>query len=143
MNRLSRLPALLLIVSLCAGCATNIRVERSGTTLVGIQHFFVVANSNDNHGINSQIAAALTARGLYAETGPLTMMPDETAAIVSYQDHWTWDFGDHLIYLQVAMKDRKSGNPLGRSTFSVKFPTRKPTPEIIGELVETLLAPSH
>ncbi|HWA24406.1 MAG TPA: hypothetical protein VG734_01940 [Lacunisphaera sp.] len=139
MNRFLPSVALLVVVSLFAGCASyETHVDRN-RSLTGVRHFFVIANANDNHGLNQQIVAALTARGLQAETGPLTMMPDETVAIVSYQDHWTWDFGDHLVYLQITMKDRKSGQPFGSATFSAKIPTRKTTAEIAASLIEQIL----
>ena len=139
MKRLLPLPVLLWLTLLLAGCSSYTTQVERGRSLAGVRHFFVVANANDNRALNHQLVAALTARGHQAATGPLTMMTDDTVAIVSYSDHWTWDFGDYLVYLQVSMRDRKTGQPYGNATFSTKLPTRKPPARITDELVAQLL----
>lgn len=134
MNRPLLFPALLLL-GLLAGCTTyDAKVER-GRSLEGVQRYFVQSNTNDNRAIDHQIAGALKSRGLAAETGPLTMMPDETQAIVTYQDHWTWDFGDRLVFLQITVRDRKTSQNYATVKFSAKVPTGKPLSSIVDELV--------
>ena len=134
MNRPIIFPALLLL-GLLAGCTTyDAKVER-GRSLEGVQRYFVLSNPNDNHAIDHQIAGALQARGLEAGTGPLTMMPDETQAIVSYQDHWTWDFGDRLVFLQLTVRDRKTSQNYATVKFSAKMPSGKSLAAIVDELV--------
>lgn len=138
MNRPFPLPALLLLLLLLTGCATyDAKVERD-RSLVGVQRYFVQSNPNDNRAIDHQITAALTARGYQAETGPLTMMPDDAQAIVTYQDHWTWDFGDRLVYLQLIVRDRKNNQIYATVKFSTKLPTRKSLTGIVDELVGQL-----
>ena len=103
----------LLLLGVLAGCSSYDTQVAKGRSLTGVQRFFVLSNPNDGHALDHQIANALTNRGYQAESGPLTMMPEETQAIVTYQDHWTWDFGDHLVYLQISVRDQKtnqSGN---------------------------------
>ncbi len=132
-------PALLLLLGLLAGCTSyDARVER-GRSLAGVQRYFVLTNASDNHGLDQQIAAALKARGCEAVTGPLTMLPDDTQAIASYQDHWAWDFGDHIVYLQVTVRDRLTSQVNATATFSAKVPTRKPPSGIVDELIDQLL----
>ena len=128
----------LLALVFFTGCASyNASHNRS---LEGVRRFFVLSNSNDNHALDHQIAGALRARGFEAETGPHTMMPDDTQAVVIYQDHWTWDFGEHLVYLQLSVRDRKSSSSnLATATFSTRLPTRASTDGIVGELVRKLL----
>ncbi len=139
MKRLIPLPALLLWFGLLAGCASyDARVDK-GRSLAEVKRYFVLSNHNDNHALDAQIAAALQARGFAAETGPLTMMPEETQAIVSYQDHWAWDFGDHLDYLQIAVRDRKNNQPYATATFSTRVPTSKPPAGIVDGLMAQLL----
>ena len=89
---------------------------------------------------DAKIVAALKLRGYESECGPLTMMPDGTEVIVSYEDHWTWDFGDHLAYLQIVARDRRTNQVYGSATFRAKIPTKKSIPKIIGELVDRILA---
>ncbi len=139
MKRFVPLPVLLFFLGLLAGCASYVAKVERGPGLAGVQRYFVLSNPNDSHALNHQLAAALKARGYEAETGPLTMLPDDTQAIVSYQDHWTWDFGDHLVYLQVSVRDRKTGQPYAAVTFSTKLPTRKPPSGIVDGLVAQFL----
>ena len=128
-----------LVLLLLTGCTSyEARVER-GRSLAGVQRYFVLTNASDNHGLAEQIAAALKARGCEAATGPSTMLPDDTQAIASYQDHWAWDFGDHLVYLQVTVRDRLTGQVNATATFTAKVPTRKPPAEIVDELIGQLL----
>ena len=122
-----------------AGCSSYQTQMEPGRAPAGVQRFFVQTNPNDGHALDHKIAAALTSRGYQAESGPLTMMPEETQAIVSYQDHWTWDFGDHLVYLQIALRDRKSNQVYASVVFSAKLPTRKPPADIADELVGRLV----
>lgn len=132
------LPAFLLIV-LLGGCASyNSQFER-GRNLSSVHRFFVVSNLNDNHALDHQIAAVIKARGLEAESGPLTMMPDNTQAILTFQDHWTWDFGDHLVYLQISVRDRRSEQSFGSVTFSAKIPLREDASVTVARLVNQLL----
>jgi hypothetical protein len=127
----------LLLLGLISGCATyNANVPRS---LKGVTQYFVLANGNDNRALNHQIVATLKAQGFSAETGPLTMMPDETQAIITYQDYWSWDFGEHLVYLQISARDRKSSEQFGSVTFNAKVPTRKTPAAIVDGLVVKLI----
>ena len=130
----------LLLFGVFAGCTSYDTHVARGLTLTGVQRFFVLSNPNDGHAIDHQIAAALTTRGFQAESGPLTMMPEETQAIVTYQDHWTWDFGDHLVYLQVAVRDQKTNQSYASVEFSAKVPTSKPLADIVDNLVGRLLS---
>jgi hypothetical protein len=142
MNRPLLFPVLMLL-GLLAGCTTyDAKVERD-RSLAGVQRYFVQSNPNDNHALDSQIAGALKARGLAAETGPLTMMPDETQAIVTYQDHWTWDFGDRLVYLQLTVREQKTGRNYATVTFSAKVPTGKALSAIVDELVGRMVPAGH
>ena len=125
---------------LLAGCATYDASLPKGGNLAGVKRFFVVSNQNDNHALDHQIEAALKVRNREAATGPLTMMPEDAQAIVAYDDHWTWDFGDHLVYLQLSVRDRKTGQPLGTARFSTTVPRNRKTADVISELADRLLA---
>ncbi|HEY8994564.1 MAG TPA: hypothetical protein VIM71_07885 [Lacunisphaera sp.] len=129
---------LLLALGFLAGCASySASHQRS---LADTRRFFVLSNANDNRALDHQIATALRARGFEADTGPLTMMPDDAQVVVTYQDQWTWDFGDHLVYLQISVRSRRSPSQhLATATFSTRLPTRKPTDGIVAELVGKLL----
>lgn len=131
---------LLLVVGLFSGCATYDANHDDSRSIKAVRHFFVVSNANDNRALDRHIATALRARGFAAETGPLTMMGEEVEAIVTYQDQWSWDFGDHLVFLQITVRDRKSDQPFSLLKFATRVPTRATTGEIVDGLVGRLFA---
>src|SRR5450432_2561172 len=106
----------------CTSVSPQIERVRS---LKGVQHFFVVTNLNDNHAIDRHIAAVLQSRGLDASNGPLTMMPDDAQAVVTYQDRWSWDFGDHLVFLSINVHQANSERQFASAVFQVRVPLRK------------------
>ena len=127
------------LIFLAAGCATYSTQVDHGRSLKGIKRFFVVSNLNDNHAIDHQIAEALKNDGREADNGPLTMMPDNTQAVVTFQDHWTWDFGDHLVFLQIAVRDTRAEQSFASVTFSAKIPLHEDASVTIARLVDQLL----
>jgi len=131
--------ALLGVLLVLGGCASYSAQIEHGRSLKKIQRFFVVSNLNDNHGIDHLIADVLKARGREADAGPLTMMPDNTQAIVTFNDHWTWDFGDHLTYLQISVRDTKSEQSFASVTFSAKIPLHESPADTIARVVDQLL----
>jgi hypothetical protein len=141
-----RLLFLLGLGLLLGGCATyDAQVER-GQSLTGLKRFFVVSNLNDNHALDHRIAEALKARGMEADTGPLTMMPDNAQVIITYQDRWSWDFGDHLVYLAFTARNAATNEMVAIVSFSATIPLHEPVPETVGRLTESLLndhRPAH
>lgn len=138
----SLLPFLAVFSLLLGGCSTySTRTE--GSKLAAAKRYFIVSNLNDNHALDSQIASALKVRNHEADTGPLTMMDDATEVVVTYEDHWTWDFGDHLVYLQINARERRSGKPLGSVNYKATIPTNKSISRIVGDLVDHLLGGGH
>ncbi len=121
------------------GCASYSAQMDRGRSLAKIQRFFVLSNTNDNHALDRQIAEQLKARGREVETGPLTMMPDNTQVIIAFQDHWTWDFGDHLVFLQLSVRDTRSEQSFATVTFSAKIPLHEEASVTVARLVDQLL----
>jgi hypothetical protein len=139
----SRLFSLLFAAGLAAllsGCASFDAAVEGGRSLKSVQRFFIVSNPNDNRALDHQIAGALRARGRTAEVGPLTMMPDDAQAVVSFQDHWAWDFGEHLVFLKISVRDPSASQAYASVTFSARVPLREKTPVTVNRLVESLLA---
>ena len=126
------------MIFLLGGCASYSTHVDHGRSLKGIKRFFVVSNLNDNHAIDHQIADALKARNLEADSGPHTMMPDNTQAVVTFQDHWTWDFGDHLVFLQISVRDRRSEQSFAWNTFSAKVPLHEDPSVTVARVVDQL-----
>ena len=137
-SNLTRALVLLALGFLLGGCASfEAEVER-GRSLKGVQRFFVVRNLNDNHALDQNIVAALKARGFEADFGPLTMMADNAQAVVSFQDSWSWDFGEHLVFMKLVVREPYSNKMFATVTFSASVPLRKPYPDIVDALVDRL-----
>ena len=134
-----RLLFVLLTALLLGGCASYDAQVLRGKGLTGVKRFFVLTNLNDNHALDRGIAEALKARGFTAEIGPRTMMPEDAQAIVSYQDRWAWDFGDHLVYLTLGVSDALTLEPIATVSFSASIPLREPALTTVGRLVDQLV----
>ncbi len=131
--------ALLFLGLLLGGCASFDAQVEHGRSLTGVQRFFIVSNSSDNHALDHHLAEALKARGCTAGIGPLTMMPDHTQAVVTYESNWSWDFGEHLAFLKITVRDPQSQQSFATVTFSARIPLRDTTPVIVGRLMDRLL----
>jgi len=124
---------------LLGGCASyNVQVEH-GRSLAKVQRFFVVSNLNDNHGLDHRIAEALKSAGREADFGPLTMMPGKTEVVVAFKDHWSWDFAEHLDFLQITVRDTRSEQAFATVTFSARVPLREDVSATVSSLVAKLL----
>lgn len=136
---LARVPVLLVVGLLLGGCASfEASVER-GRSLRDLRRVFILSNPTDNRALDQQIARAFKARGRTVEIGPQTMMPDDTQAVVAFQDHWAWDFGEHLVFLKITVRDPFASQPYASVTFSARVPVREPTAATVSRLVDTLL----
>jgi len=136
---LLRTPGLLVAALFLGGCASYDVQASRGTGLAGVSRFFVVSNLSDNHAVDHHIAAAFQARGLVAGSGPLTMMPGDTQAVVTFQDHWSWDFGEHLYYLSITVRKPESNDTLASAVYSARVPRKEATTETVTRLVTRLL----
>lgn len=140
---MSSLPVRALVILflglLLGGCASfEASVER-GRSLRDMRRFFVLSNSNDNRALDQQIAHALKTRGRTVEVGPLTMMPADTQAVIAFQDHWAWDFGEHLVFLKITVRDPFASQTYASVTFSSRVPVREQTAATVDRLVGVLL----
>lgn len=96
---------------LFAGCTHVERTVTKGRDPAASKEIFVAENLADNHRLAKRIAAALRARGLQSESGPLTMLPETADAVIHYEDRWTWDFGEHMTYLRLDLHDPGEKRP--------------------------------
>lgn len=109
--------SLLAAAGVLAGCSTlNTHVEPT-IDLSQLKHVFVQSSLNDNHGLDAMIVRELKARGIQAESGPLTLMPDSATAYVTYQDQWDWDFKDYLISLGLALRDARTDQIMATAVY--------------------------
>ena len=47
----------------------------------------------------------------------MTMMPRTAQVIVSFRDHWTWDFKSHISALEITLSDAKSEQQFAVGSF--------------------------
>ena len=110
---LRRLPHVLPLVKVCAplviflalalfaGCSSV--SARKVIALDRFQHIYVEQRFNDNHRLDELIVAELKRHGRDASSGPPTMMPENTQAIMTYEARWEWDFKTYLIELNLEL----------------------------------------
>ncbi len=137
--KLASLP--LVAASLLAGCSTLETHVEPKTDLSRLKHVFVQQNLNDNHGLDAVIVRELQARGIQAESGPLTLMPSTATAYIIYEDHWEWDFKDSLISLGLTVRD--AGSDRIMATTSCVRPTAfmRASADMVHLTVEALFTP--
>lgn len=133
-----------LLAALCAltlsGCASYDASVKPDADLSKYRRVWVKTNMNDNRGIGQFICNALRERGIEADLGPLTMMPLNMQAIISYTDSWTWDFKDHMTGLELSLKDVKIDFPIATASYVGPASFRKGPHEVAEKLVATLFA---
>lgn len=133
---------LLGFVALAAGCAS---LTTEGRVDLGKRrHVWVEQRLNDNLGVGRKLVGELQALGYDATVGPLTMMPDNTELIVTYDAREEWDFRAYLIELNVAVRPAKDYNVI-MSTARYFHPgvTKKSSDKMIHELMTKLFPRCH
>lgn len=131
------LPALLGLT----GCTSIDRTVTPGRDPSALREVFVVKNLNDNRRLAENLVTALRARGLVADSGPLTLLPPTAEAVVRFEDRWSWDFGEHMTYLRVGLHDPGEVRPYATAT-RTKFVARSTDlGEALPPLLEELFSP--
>lgn len=128
----------LLFALLLTGCTSYVSSLEPGRDLRKYQVYFVKANFDDNHGMDSRIARALQERGYTVDKGPMTMMPRATQAIVTYQDHWSWDFKTHLTGLRIVISDAKSETIVASGNFTGPAALSLSTDDAVDRLLDKI-----
>ena len=108
---------LLFAPGLLAGCSTLDSHVEPKADLGAIRHIFVVENLNDNHDLHGLIVQELRARGLQAESGPITLMPTDAKVYLNYDDRWDWDFRSYLIALNLTLREANSDRLLATASY--------------------------
>lgn len=138
MKSAARLVLATLACFLFVGCAT-MRTEtdpKNNRTLGEARRFFVLRNLKENHGLDARIVRALRARGFEADSGPITLLPASAQVVLVYEDRWSWDFSDHMVFLKISARAPDQAFPYVSASYQkqIGFSTR------IDEVVESVLA---
>ncbi|MBI3884756.1 MAG: hypothetical protein HY302_03375 [Opitutae bacterium] len=131
------LPPLFVLLGLLAGCSTVNTLTAPKVDLAKYRRVFVESRLNDNNGIDQRIANELNRRGYTASSGPLTLMPEDTEIVVTYDARWEWDFRQYLIELRIGVRPAQNFTVLASGRYFHPGLTSK-TPDA---MVQELLAP--
>lgn len=136
-NRLTALLLLLSVAILLGGCSSV--STRQVIDLTPFKHVYVVHRLTDDHHLDELFVQELQRRGHEASSGPLTMMPDTTDAILTYADRWEWDFKSYLIELDLELRTARTDKKLADGRYYQPNLKTKPPAEVIHELLTSLM----
>jgi hypothetical protein len=131
------LPAVLALLSGCTSVST-----RQVVALDDFRNIYVERRLADNNHVDELIVAELQRLGRNASSGPRTMMPEKTDAVVTYHDRWEWDFKTYLIELNIEVHTAHTKKKLADGRYYQPTIKTKPAPEVIRELFEPLFKKS-
>lgn len=137
-----RILILAAMVAFAASGCSSLSTAGARTDLAKASRVFVEQRDNDNHGIDRALVAELRALGYTAESGPLTMMPERTHLVVTYETREEWDFRAYLIELNVAVRPADDYHRVVATGRYFRPTLRKKEPaEMVREVVAKLFPP--
>jgi hypothetical protein len=129
-------------VVLGGGGCSSLSAVGARADLARAARVFVEQRLNDNHGLDRALVAELRALGYAAESGPLTMMPERTQLVVTYDAREEWDFRAYLIELNVAVRPADDYHRIVASGRYFRPGLTKKTPaEMVREVVARVFPP--
>lgn len=136
-----RLPRLLLfcVVVACtalAGCTST--STRKVIALDRFQRIYVETRLNENHRLDELLVAQLRALGRDASSGPLTLLPEKTDAVLTYDARWAWDFHTYLIELTVELHTVHPRKKLADGRYYQPTVRPKPPADVVREVLVPL-----
>ena len=133
------LSALVLVAG--AGCTTS-SSARKVVALDRFQRIYVETRLNENHHLDEVFVAELRRLGREATSGPLTMMPEKTDAILTYDARWEWDFKNYLIELTFELHTVHPRKKLADARYHQPTIRTKSPEDVIRDLFGRLFAKS-
>lgn len=128
-------------VLLAAGCSTS-SSARKVVSLDRFQRIYVESRLNENHHLDELFVAELRRLGCDASYGPLTMMPEKTDVLLTYDARWEWDFKTYLIELNFEMHTVHPRKKVADGRYHQPTIRTKTAEAIIQELLGKLFAKS-
>lgn len=126
----------LLLPVLFAGCSSVNARRHPEIKLNQFQRFYIEQRLNDNHSVGELIAADLRSRGYSATCGHLTMMPEDTEVLITYDARWTWDFRSYLINLDITARRAYANTILASGNYHHPGVTNKSPETMIRALLD-------
>jgi len=99
---------------------------------------FVIQPFNENHHVDEFFAAELRAKGLVAASGPLTMMPEDTDAVLAYDTRWTWDFKTYMIELDASLRTAHTDKLLAQARYYQPSARPRAPDVVVHDIVQRL-----
>jgi hypothetical protein len=127
---------LALVISLVAGCSSV--NARAVVDVRQFKHIYVVHRLTDDRHIDELFVAELKRLGHDASCGPLTLLPEDTDVILTYEDRWEWDFKTYLIELTAELRTAHTEKKLADGRFYQPTPKAKPPAEAVHELLASV-----
>jgi hypothetical protein len=137
---LARIAVLLVVTApLFSGCAYNKATATADPSadLGAIKVVHVVKTPDDDHDVNTLIAADLRSRGYSVTTSIDT--DRQVDALVTYQDKWIWDITMYMLELTITVRDPKTDYPLASGNSMHTSLTRKSPTEMVAEVIDSIL----
>lgn len=128
----------LLLSGTLAGCSSV--SARKIIPLDRFQRIFVERRANENHRLDELFVAELRKLGREASSGPLTMMPENTDALLTYDARWEWDFKNYLIELNLELHTAHSRKKLADGRYHQPSIVPLPPAEAIRRILVPLFA---
>ena len=136
------IPSLLTVAMLlCAGCLTSTSA-RKVMPLDRFERIFVERRLNENNHLDELFVAALRRLGHEASSGPMTMMPEKTDAVLTYDARWQWDFKTYLIELNFELHTVHPRKKIADARYHQPSIRTKAPEAIIHELLGKLFSKS-
>ncbi len=131
--------SLLLLAFLCAlGSSCSSVSTRKVIALDRFPRVYVERRLNENHRLDEHFVTALRQLGYDASSGPLTMMPEKTDSLLTYDARWEWDFQSYLIELTFEVHTVRPRKKLADARYHQPTITPKPPAAVVRELVDRL-----
>jgi len=117
----------------CASVATRTVVDLSRFKKIYVEHKL----TDDRH-VDEMIVNELTRLGYQASHGPLTMLPENTDAVLTYEDRWEWDFKTYLIEFNVTVRTARTNKKLADGRYYQPTPNSKAPTEVVSKVLTPL-----
>ena len=108
--------------------------------LAPFKRIYVVQRLGDDHHLNEMLVAELQRHNRDASTGPLTMLPENADAILTYTARWEWDFKNYLIEVSLELHTAHTRKKLADGRYYQPTPKPRPPEDVVHDLVDRLLA---
>ncbi len=129
------------LFSFLVGCSSVTAHKNPAVDLGKFKCYYVEHRLTDDRKIDELIVADLRRRGLEASFGPITMMPENAEALITYEDRWTWDFHNYLIELSINVRDIRKEKPIAMGHTRHPGPFSKEPAEMIGKVLDSIFKP--